>query len=511
MRRPRGRPLTPGHTYAVYLTTDGKDKNGGAIERSPHLDALLADSAPSDSVLAGAHAAYQPLRDYLAGEGIATSTILNASVITVAPVRDTMSTVATVVEGLSAPTASSWVKCGGGATSPCPQAEDDRACGDGTADYDEYHALVELPIFQKGTAPYLAEGGDIDTTGQVRTEDVCLSLTVPKGTMPGGGWPLAIFAHGTGGSFRSHVRDEVAGVLSNATTPSGAVQFAVLGIDQVQHGPRRGDSEESPNNLFFNFANPAAARGNPIQGAIDQISLARFGAALNVSAADTGGDAIQIDPSAIVFFGHSQGATHGSLAVPYSNEIRAAVLSGNGASLMDALLSKTEPVNIAAAVPFVLGDFDKDGDLSGGDMHPVLSLLQHWIDPGDPLNFAVAAGRLPEMGETPKSVFQTYGLGDSFSPPVTMATYAIAANLDLASHDGTASSPDDIGGKMEQPLPLSGNFSVDGNTVTLGVREYGPPSGEDGHFVVFDVPSANADVVRFLGMAALGSVPQIGQ
>ena len=54
--------------------------------------------------------------------------------------------------------------------------------------------------------------------------------------------------------------------------------------------------------------------------------------------------------------------------------------------------------------------------------------------------------------------------------------------------------------------PLSGN--LDG--VTLGVREYDPGS-DDGHFVSFLVPQANADLVRFLAMAASGETPAIGE
>ncbi len=512
IRRPRGRPLQPGHTYAVYMTTMGLAEGGAAIERSTHLADLLKDTAPGDAVLAAAHASYAPFRAYLQDQGIATSTILNASVITVGPQRDHMADVAAAVNAAPVPTASGWIKCGGGATSPCPQAEGDRACGDGTGGFDEYHALVKLPVFQRGEAPYETAGGDVDATGAVRSEDVCLALTVPTDTMPAEGWPLAIFAHGTGGSFRSHVRDDIAGVLSNVTTSAGAARMAVLGIDQVQHGPRRGASTKSPNDLFFNFANPKAARGNPLQGAADQIALGRFAANLDVTAAQTGGDAIKIDRDAIVFFGHSQGATHGSLALPYSAEIRAAVLSGNGASLMDALLTKTEPVNIAAAVPFVLADFDSKGQLNGGDKHPVLSMVQHWIDPGDPLNYAAIAGRFPEMGAVPKSIFQTYGLGDTFSPPTTMATYAIAAELALAAHDSSVGGEaDKIADKMPVATPLAGNVTVDGSTLTLGVRQYGPPAGRDGHFVAFDVATANGDVARFLGMAALGAVPAIGQ
>lgn len=511
VRRPQGAPLVPGHTYAVWITTAGKGEGGKVIERSPQFAALLSSTTPSDAKLAAVHAAYKPFRDYLADKSIDPGTILNATVITAQDVRSPMAALAQAVEAAPVPTLKSWVKCGSGAASPCPEAEGERACGSGTADYDEYHALVSLPIFQQGTAPYLTDGGDI-AAAPVRNEDVCLALSLPKDTPPAGGWPAVIFAHGTGGSFRSHLRPEVAGTLAKAQTSSATVGFVVVGIDQVQHGPRRGGSTKSPNDLFFNFANPKAARGNPMQGAADQLSLARLLATLDVTAADTGGDAIKVDPAAITFFGHSQGATEGSLALPYATGVSAAVLSGNGASLMDSLLTKSEPVNIKGAVAFVLADFDGSGGLAGGEMHPALGVLQHWIDPADPLNFALAIGREPVAGGAPKHVFQTYGLGDKYSPGKTMATFALAARLELAKSDPSVSTPEEIGSLSEKTTAvLAGNVQVGTVKVTLGVRQYAPPAGADGHFVVFDVPSATGDMARFLGMAALGELPAIGQ
>lgn len=536
VRRFPGTPLTPGHTYAVWINFDYDDassmvsvaEDGSPIQRSPHLTAALADTAPSDPDLRATWDAYAPLREYIAFPKDAwmaapdADKILNAAVFTVEDVREPMADLAAAVEAEPVPSITDWVRCDGATPSPCPQAEGDRACGDGTAtEYDEYHALVTLPIFQEGTPPYLESGGGVGGT-KVRDEAVCLALTVPKGVaMPAAGWPLVIHAHGTGGSFRSHVRDEVAGNLANVTLAGGAqTHFAVLGIDQVEHGPRRGDSTESPNNLFFNFTNPDAARGNPLQGAADQLALARAAAALDVDAATTGGDAIKIDPAAIVFFGHSQGSTHGSLALPYSTVVKAAVLSGNGASIRDALLTKTSPVNIAAVMPFALGDVGLGAsgpEVAGGQDHPGLTLLSHWIDPGDPLNYAVIAGRSPLAGQTPKHIFQTYGLGDTFSPPKTLRVYATAGRFDEAVADSSADPPDDLEiNPGEEPLavPVAGNVTVggaSGQTVTLALRQYGPPSGSDGHFVVYDVASANGDMLRFLAMAARGEVPQVGQ
>jgi hypothetical protein len=508
VRRPLGSVLDPGHVYVVYVTTQGHDTNGLPIERSPQLTALLGSTPPVDPGLTNAYAAYAPFRSYLSAQSVSASTILNATVITVAPVRAPMDGLAAAVGAAAVPVATGWVKCGASAVSPCPDAMGDRACGPEATDYDEYHALVALPIFQTGTAPYSIAGGGIDTSaGPVRLENVCAALTVPKGTMPAQGWPLAVFGHGTGGSFRSHVRPEVAGALAKATPP-----LAVLGYDAVEHGPRRGGSTASPNALFFNFENPAAARGNPLQGAADVLSVGRFAKTLTVPATVTGGAAVTVDPSHLVYFGHSQGSMHGSVALPYTNDYVAAVLAGQGASLTQALLAKTSPTNVAAAVPLLLGgDYEAMGRLFGGETHPVLTLVQAWIDPADPLNFAGGVARRRNTNILPKSVFQPYGLGDTYSPKATMELYAVAAGLPLAAHDPSVTTPDAIAKLPEQPVPLAGNFAAAGRTVTLAVREYANAQGKDGHFVVFDVASANADAVRFLSMAAAGSVPQVGK
>jgi hypothetical protein len=58
---------------------------------------------------------------------------------------------------------------------------------------------------------------------------------------------------------------------------------------------------------------------------------------------------------------------------------------------------------------------------------------------------------------------------------------------------------------------MSGNVTVGEVNVTLGVRQYGPPSGRDGHFVVFDVPQCNSDMVHFFTTAARTTSPEIGQ
>jgi len=502
VRPAQGKPLRAGHTYVIWVDRGVRSDEGAPLP-SPNFVSLLGDKAPTDSNLQHAHAAYAPFRDYLASSKTDAESILVASVMTTSDPHRMMAALADAVASLPAPTARDWVRCGDGAVSPCPQHDGKRDCGPLDDDYYEYDALVSLPIFQTGTAPYAtaSEGGNIDPVVQ-RTEDVCLALTVPRGDMPPTGWPLVIYAHGTGGSYRSHVDKDIAGAWATSAVPT-----AVLGIDQVEHGPRRGHSDISPDYLFYNFLNPAVARGNSLQGAADQLGLARFAADLSLTADESGGDAIEIDPNAIVFFGHSQGATEGSLMLPYGDSYKAALLSGNGAGLIHALLTKRSPVDVASYIPTLV----QDEQLSAfGIFHPVLSLLQQWVDPADPLNFALNAAYEPIDTHLRKHVFQTYGLGDTYAPPVTLATYALAGHFSVVTADASVDVPDRIGMLEAAPPPLVGNVDDGVQRFTLGVREYAPPAGTDGHFVVNKTPGAHDDALRFLNMALAGDVPQIG-
>ncbi len=503
IQRPEGSPLMPGHVYAVYLLAGLEDSDGDEVQSSDNMQSVLSDRTPNDSVLSRVHENYAPLRAYLAEQGLVASDILVATQITVEDVRQPMQELADTIESMPAPTARDFVLCDGQAESPCPQADEEegRACGEPSDDYDEYHALVSLPVFQEGTAPYLESGGGIVADpASAATEEVCLSLTVPKGEMPEAGWPLAVYAHGTGGSFRSHVRPEVAGLLAQASLPDGtSMPMAVVGIDQVVHGTRRGASTEDPDVLFFNFANPDAARGNPLQGAADQLSLVRWASELDVTVDER---EIRVNPEAVVFYGHSQGSTQGGLMLAYADGYRGAVLSGHGASLRESLLSKTSPVDIPSVLPFVFNDPELGTD--GAIFHPVLALLQQWIDPADPLNFARALASDPIEPHPAHHIFQTYGKGDTYSPAATLRAAIVAGGLDLV--DNPSVTLEEVGGRDPVDPPLSGNL----NTMTAGFREYDPAEDRDGHFVAVDDARARADVARFLAMAAHGDVPEIG-
>jgi hypothetical protein len=436
---------------------------------------------------------------------------LNASVFTVGHPSAIGPKLAGAVASAPSPTATGWIRCGD-APSPCPQATADRACGAPAATFDELHALVTLPIFQQGTEPYLApsDGGGfvLDSSGapQVqRTEQVCMALTVPKGVpMPAGGWPLVIYAHGTGASFRSHVPEGVAARLADVDDGAGGqVHVAVLGIDQVEHGTRRGASQDSPDNLFYNFANPLAARGNTLQGAADQLSLVRFVSGFDLPAAQSPTHA-EIKFGPIAFWGHSQGASEGGVAMPYATGLLGVVLSGEGASLEDALVTKKSPVDIADALPAVLEDTKVDVN------HPVLALLQADLGVVDPLNYGAAFFASPVSPADAKHVFQPYGQNDTYAPPVTELTFAIAAQLAEVASPAGVPGPS-LFGTTPLKAPIGGNAMIGGKPYTAIVRQYAPDSTYDGHFVAYKNAAGEADVDHFLADALSGKVPAVGR
>jgi hypothetical protein len=496
--------LLPG-TFAVVLLKGIKAEDDDSdVQSAPDFQALLDTSTPTDAKLAAAWPAYAPLRAYLAMEGIAPTSVLVASVFTVGDGTRLMTALAATAATGPLPLADPWVKCGSGAPSPCPDVAGARACGS-SADFDEWHTLIDLPIFQQGTAPYMSPdaGGDIDPdAGVVRHEKVCAALTTPKGAAPPGGWPVVLYAHGTGGSFRSHASDGSGAALARVdldggTADGGALPggYAVLGFDQVGHGPRRGARTDlSPEDIVFNFANPASARGTMAQGATDLLGVARLVKALD--AADAGLPAL--DSSRLTFWGHSQGATEGAMFLANDRSVEGALLSGASASVTDALLSKRAPIDIADSMWIALGESaPTDVDL----FHPVLTLLQGWTDPVDPINFARNVVVVPAVGATaahPRHLLQIWGKGDTFTARPVQNIFALAAGLAF------------VGPKVDETdlSPVTEAFAnVAGHTAAM--RQYDPMGAYDGHFVVFQDPGARRDAVRFLVRSASGDAPRV--
>lgn len=508
MRPPHGSPLEPGTTYAAIVTDAVAPDGGGLYETSPDLDALLAGTAPADTALTRAWEAYAPLRQYLADtDDLTTADVLNATVFTTQDDTRLPGALRAAVREAGAPAAADLTACDDAATSPCDDGTEARACAAGDG-YVEVHGRLSLPVFMGGSAPYLDEGGGItvsSSTGRPQVdhmESVCFAMALPEGDPPAGGFPVVIASPGTGGSFTSLVR--------GFGRDMAAQGVAIVSIELPQHGARRGGSDIGPEFLVYNFDNPRAARDVWLQGAADLYAAVSWVETFDMAAGSSPtGSGIDFDELSVGMLAHSQGANHAALMVAEEPGLRAVVLSGIGGDLTLSMQHKRSPVDIAAVVPYALADADAEGRLAVGSFHPVLAIFQAFFDRVDPVNHARRLYRDPPGAGL--HVMATWGLGDTFAPDRTVQSYAVAARLPLVTPVLTRKSDGAVEtfGLPTVDPPAMGNLTVADEPRTIGLRQYEPAMGEDGHFVATS-GAGRADVIRFLTDALGGDVPRIG-
>lgn len=479
-----GWPLRPRHTYALVVRGALRDAAGrpvvadaamrralGLWEATPGAQAAIAATAP---FVAWARAAGLPLDD-----------VALASVFTVQDSSGPMRAVRAAVHATAAPAAQAL-----------------RFVRTRSATH-VFAGTFDVPAFQRGAPPYLSKGGDFafSTAGVPavqRTEQVRFALTVPRGPAPAGGFPLLLYAHGTGGSYLSCSDEGLADLFA-------ASGIATLGMDQVLHGPRNPACDEaSPaygtcvGTAYFNFLNPWAGRDNGRQGGADLFQLARLAHGLAVPAAlHPQGLAAALDPSRLVFLGHSQGGLTGAPFAAAEPELKAAILSGTGGVLALTILQRKDPLDFKALAEQLLG-------ISGLEalepFHPVLALVQTFIEPADPISYARHLQREP-LGGGARDLLLFEGLLDPYTPAETSEALGAAALVDLgapAAHQGAAFL---LRGLSVRPLPLAGNVALPGGARTGALLQF--PSR--GHFAIFEDAAARCRLSGFAASALAGA------
>ena len=482
VRPVHGVPLQPETTYAVVITRAVRAADGRELEPSDDLAALLDRSLPSDPAIDAAAEIYEPALDALADAGVPRSEILNLAVFTTQnPTADLIAARDWLVrQPPPEPIASEW---------RWVRHDDD---GGYTLVYGAYPS----PIFQSGELPYLGGGGEvtIDAAGDPVVHgsfDARFSLTIPDGDPPENGWPVVLYAHGTGGDFESSLG--VADILAG-------VGVAVMGVDQIHHGTRN-PTTSGPEGLVFNFINPFAFRDNNKQAALDVVQQARF--IINNRVSDRViADPPGFDPERVYFYGHSQGGINGPLFLAIDDQAQGGVLSGAGAHLPIALVEKTEPVNIPDLVRLLLR-------LSPSEVmnehlvyeHPIFALMQTWADSADPNNYAHMFFQSPRPGFAPKSILQTEGTTDEFSPPRGIEALAAAGRIPLLMPELHPVEGLRVLGVEPVMGPVVAN--VAGGQATAGLIQY-----DGGHFVAF-TDRAETTISGFFGSWVRDGIPSI--
>ncbi|MGZ3424539.1 MAG: hypothetical protein ACXVEE_42160 [Polyangiales bacterium] len=492
-----GHVLKPHTKYAVVVTRAAKGRDGQPA----------APNATLSDVLAGKGALGTAWAPAIAKLGIKTDQIAHLTVFTTSDPTAEARAVATDVRALPPPKVTML-------------AADGR-----TGDFDRYTGSYSgSPDYQVGVPPYLISGGNFsfDASGKPlkqRDFDLRFKLVVPpadKCPMPAKGYPIVLYAHGTGGDWTSFIGDGTAAALAQKC-------LASMGVDQIFHGTRPGapaltdpDRESKISLAFFNLSNADAARTNTRQSAVDEIARAHLikSGGLSVSAdVSFTKTAITFDPDRIGFFGHSQGGLNGPLLFALDDQTKGGVLSGAGSAISYSLLMKVKPDPCVSCLVKAFLQVSAENEDELGPLHPALSLVQTVVDPADPVHYYGAITRAPFEGLTAKSVFMTEGVaadgtGDNYAPPRTIEAGAIAGGFPLMQ-PVVFDVPEitKLDGVAPVLGPIKGNAA--GGKATVALEQFTPPAGVDGHFVVFDVPKARATAASFCQSLLNDDVPTI--
>ena len=107
--------------------------------------------------------------------------------------------------------------------------------------FTRYRGHIRVPIWQHGEEPYTAAGGafvfgEDGWPALWRMAQVEFTLTIPRRSeMPEDGWPVILYAHGTGGDRTSFADDASDGEPASQFARAG---MAGLGISLPFHGDR---------------------------------------------------------------------------------------------------------------------------------------------------------------------------------------------------------------------------------------------------------------------------------
>jgi len=452
-----GFPLAEGETYCAILTRAIQDAEGRYLQAAP----ALGDALDTDATLAPL-TAWLP-RSPLRREDLATATCFTTQRAT-AELR----------------AVSAWIDAHE------PPAVD-QVYEPGV--WNEFHGTYIAPNFQAGVKPYEADG-DIRFTPSgdpiVQDEELIrFMLMVPRHQeMPPAGWPLVLYSHGTGGDYETCFR------TANRLLPEG---LAVLCIDQPLHGLRGPDLADGELELFsFNFINPYSGRSSFRQAAIDSLLLSRMAAAgrFDIPGADTVlGEDVRFDPDLLLFFGHSHGGLSGALAFAVDPRLRGGVLSGAAGVLVETILRRKDPADIAFLVRTLIGIAERDLDT----FHPMMTLVQTLVDATDPINYA-PYWLNTRAGGVPKHVLVTEGTLDHASPAVGTEAMAAAAGLPILAPLSKASPAHELRGLPVLAAPLAGNIARGGAPLTGALRQW----QHGNHWVGENHPEAQALWRHFL-------------
>jgi hypothetical protein len=505
----QGVPLRAKTTYAAVVT------RAAGLSPSPEMAAIAARSRP-DAMPQRAFDEAQTALGALAQAGVAPADVAGIAVFTT---DDPTVQLGAVTQDMLA--------------RPLPALRAPPQRTDLFDDYCVYASTLPMPDYQQGAPPYDfgSSGGawTFDPSGHPvvqRQEDARVVVTVPRAPMPAAGYPLMIFVRTGGGGDRPLVdRGPQAMTGGPAIAPgTGPAQwFAKAGVAGAQvdgpHGGKRNLTGADEQFVMFNVFNGPALRDNVRESAAELVLFAHVLEGMEIDVSDCPGatSPARFDVQHMGLMGHSMGATIAPLVLAAEPMLGAAVLSGAGASWIENVVWKQEPVEVRPAFELLLKYVPLERTLTEND--PVLTLFQWAEEPADPLVYGRGLVSEPLPGQRPRHVLMEQGIVDHYiMPPIANAT-SLSLGLDLAGAPLDAANAEltadgapalegllAFSGRAQITLPASGNVA---SRATAIVVQHPSDGVEDGHEVVFQTDPPKREYRCFLQSWASGALPRV--
>ena len=472
----QGRPLAAGELYAAVVLRSLGDNRGEPLAIDPTFAAALDGQWPDGDFAALDAPAFTALAAYLDEAAIGRDEVAVATAFRTADPAAQMLRLRKAFSALSDPAAENITVI---------------------AEYPKYYVLegwLDMPIYQDGSRPYWESGGKIhfDQAGRPILqwwERVRFSVSVPKQTMPNGGWPLLFYANGQGGTY-TQIFDRSPGGEISGEGPGKLFAhrgISCLDIEAPLSGPRHplGSYQGIE---FFNFLNLGALTDNIRQAAGEFTYLVKLARHLRIDPAlcpeaDAGGaDAFSFDADNFFFYGHSTGSAIGHLVLAVEPGFRAGLLTGAGVSWIYNVIYKQLPFPIGPVFKWLLNVYEFD------EYHPLMTLFQTANEASEASNFDAHLLHDPLPGNRPKDILLFGGYIDGYFPPPMIEGMAVAVGVDLAGEEvypGTVDALETLAGREQLDYPVRDNIEVGGHAYTGAIVQYEAPAGMDGHYVTW--------------------------
>jgi hypothetical protein len=504
----QGIPLRPKTTYAAVVTT------ATGLSPSQEMAQIAAGTRPA-AMPAAAFSEYESAIAALAQAGVAQASIAGLAVFTT-----------------DDPTVELGVVLADMLAHPLPQPDTAFKQTDLFDGFCVYGATIPMPDYQAGDPPYTfansGGGWAFDPSGkprQQRTEEAGMFVTIPRTPMPAAGWPIVHFIRTGGGGSRPLVdrgpQTTNGGPYVPGTGP--ALWFAKAGIAGATldgpHEDLRNLTNDNEDYLMFNINNAAALRDNIRESAAEYALFAHVLAGLTLDVSDCPGTTspATFDATKMGLMGHSMGSWISPLVLDAEPMYSAVVMSGAGASWIENVIWKQQPLAVRPVVDLLLHYSTLDPPRQAPEDDPVLTLLQWSAESADPLVYTRALVREPAPGQAPRQVLMEQGIVDHYILPAIANATSLSLGLDLAGMpldasnaeltaggDPTLESVLAYSGRQMIALPVSGNYAPG---VTAVVTQHPADSIEDGHEMLFQTDPPKREYRCFLQAWALGQTP----